>query len=83
MRCSTLKMKNGRRLTKKWHKEFENILQRSFQKIRVKGPKPPNKDVMNNMKEKTKILEKLDELKTRKADDQTVLNESEYNEYFE
>ena len=62
---------------KRWHKEFQNSLQRSFQKIRVKGPKPPNKDVMN------KILEKLDELKTGKADDQTVLNESEYKEYFE
>ena len=66
---------------KKWHKEVQNILHRSFKKIRVKGPKPPDKETMKIMKEKTKIIQKIDDFKGKQADDQAV-SKTEYVEYF-
>ena len=39
---------------KKWHKEFQNILHRSFKKIKIKGVKPQNGEVIKIMKEEEK-----------------------------
>ena len=67
---------------KKWHKEVQNIIHRSFKKIKIKGPKPPNKEVMKAMKKKTKIIQKIEEFDAKKSPTQPMC-ESEYVEYFE
>ena len=48
---------------KKWFKEFNNILHRSFKKVRITGRNDKRSDVNELMMEKNKIVKKLEEFK--------------------
>ena len=55
------KNKNVIKESNLWLKELQNIIHRSFKKIRITKPRQ-NDDVLNKMKEKACILEKLQNL---------------------
>ena len=55
--------KSGDKLkeSKAWLKEFQNILHRSFKKIRITTPRP-NRDIISQMREKATLMNKLENL---------------------
>ena len=67
---------------KRWYKEFTNILHRSFKKVRINGPKKENVAIVQKMKIKQEIMEKINMFRLR-LDEKEVVSEEEYFKYFE
>ena len=67
---------------KRWFKEFTNILHRSFKKVRINGTKKENDVVLQKLKVKQEIMEKINLFRLRLVEKE-VVSEEEYSKYFE
>ena len=67
--------------SKKWFKELNNIIHRSFKKVRISGKSNKNKDIHKMLKEKDDILKKHDEL--RRDIEECNANEEMYKLFFD
>ena len=66
---------------KKWFKEFNNVIHRSFKKIRIVGKNGMNKDINKLLKEKNEIVKKYDELK--RTIEESTANKETYLSFFD
>ena len=66
---------------KKWFKEFNNVIHRSFKKIRIVGKHGMNKDINKLLKDKNEIVKKYDELK--RTIQESTANKETYLSFFD
>ena len=67
--------------SKKWFKEFNNIVHRSFKKVRIVGRDNKDKDMNKILKEKNEIRRKYDDL--RNAIEELNADKDVYKSYFD
>ena len=62
---------NTETASKKWLKEYKNILQRCFKKIRITS-KDKSSDIIKTIQNKSKLMEDIEKIKDGNLDENTV-----------